>query len=154
MADQAFDASLDLLRRLSPKSIEENLNKIVTIAPSIEEDILDAVDCPLGIKRCKKSGREYLIHNYNRDGDSYRSPWSNEFDPPLDDGVLPSERVRKMEIWANEGFDVYRELYYEGGVSSVYFWNIDDGFAGCVLLKKCMTICPRFCLRNIRLTGG
>jgi len=31
---------------------------------------------------------------------------------------------------------VYRQLYYEGGVSSVYFWNLDDGFAGVVLLKK------------------
>ena len=49
---------------------------------------------------------------------------------------MPSERVRKMEIRANEAFDVYRELYYEGGVSSVYFWNLDDGFAGVVLLKK------------------
>jgi len=41
-----------------------------------------------------------------------------------------------MEIKANEAFDLYRELYYEGGVSSVYFWNLDDGFAGVVLLKK------------------
>jgi len=41
-----------------------------------------------------------------------------------------------MEILANEAFDVYRELYFEGGVSSVYFWDIDEGFAGCVLLKK------------------
>jgi len=49
---------------------------------------------------------------------------------------VPSERVRKMEVRANEAFDVYRELYYEGGVSSVYFWNLDDGFAGVVLLKK------------------
>ena len=47
-----------------------------------------------------------------------------------------SDRVRKMGVRANEGFDLYRELYYEGGVSSVYFWDIDDGFAGCVLLKK------------------
>jgi hypothetical protein len=38
---------------------------------------------------------------------------------------------------ANEAFDIYRDLYYEGGVSSVYFWNLDDGFAGVVLLKKC-----------------
>lgn len=42
-----------------------------------------------------------------------------------------------MEIKANEAFDIYRELYYEGGVSSVYLWNLDDGFAGVVLLKKC-----------------
>jgi capping protein beta len=26
--------------------------------------------------------------------------------------------------------------YYEGGTSSVYLWNLDDGFAGVVLLKK------------------
>jgi capping protein beta len=54
------------------------------------------------------------------------------------EGAVPSERVRKMEIKANEAFDVYRDLYYEGGVSSVYFWNLDDGFAGVVLLKKGM----------------
>lgn len=29
-----------------------------------------------------------------------------------------------------------RSRYYEGGVSSVYFWDLDDGFAGVVLLKK------------------
>lgn len=52
------------------------------------------------------------------------------------EGAVPSERVRAMEVRANEAFDVYRELYYEGGVSSVYFWNLDDGFAGVVLLKK------------------
>lgn len=44
-----------------------------------------------------------------------------------------------MEVGANDAFDVYRDLYYEGGVSSVYFWNLDDGFAGVVLLKKCKT---------------
>lgn len=46
-----------------------------------------------------------------------------------------------MEVKANEAFDVYRELYYEGGVSSVYLWNLDDGFAGVVLLKKCESAC-------------
>ena len=106
------------------------------------------------MRRCKQTGRDYLLCDYNRDGDSYRSPWSNQFDPPLDEGgpggvgagggnegagegAIPGERVRKMEVKANEAFDIYRELYYEGGVSSVYFWNLDDGFAGVVLLKKC-----------------
>ncbi|POR36688.1 F-actin-capping protein subunit beta, partial [Tolypocladium paradoxum] len=55
------------------------------------------------------------------------------------EGAVPSERVRKMEVRANEAFDIYRDLYYEGGVSSVYFWNLDDGFAGVVLLKKSAT---------------
>lgn len=47
-----------------------------------------------------------------------------------------------MEIKANEAFDVYRELYFEGGISSVYLWDMDDGFAGCVLLKKAVTPSP------------
>lgn len=37
---------------------------------------------------------------------------------------------------ANELFDAYREHYYEGGTSSVYLWDLDDGFAGCFLIKK------------------
>jgi F-actin capping protein, beta subunit len=30
----------------------------------------------------------------------------------------------------------YRELYFEGGVSSVYLWDLDSGFAGVILIKK------------------
>lgn len=104
--------------------------------PDLQEDLLSSVDQPLEIRRCPQTNRDYLLCDYNRDGDSYRSPWSNEFDPPLDDGTVPSEKVRKLEVAANEAFDVYRELYYEGGVGSVYFWDLDDGFAGVVLLKK------------------
>lgn len=124
---------------------------MISLAPDLTEDLLSSVDQPLSIKRCRQTGRDYLLCDYNRDGDSYRSPWSNEFDPPLHDALagnnnaaaeqsaatgVPSEKVRRMEIRANEAFDLYRELYYEGGVSSVYFWNLDDGFAGVVLLKK------------------
>lgn len=145
--------SSDLLRRLNPKYTQRNLDYIIRLAPDLTEDLLSSVDQPLVVKRCKQSGRDYLLCDYNRDGDSYRSPWSNQFDPPLDEagpggvgaggndgageGAVPGERVRKMEIKANEAFDIYRELYYEGGVSSVYLWNLDDGFAGVVLLKKC-----------------
>ncbi|KAF8206215.1 F-actin capping protein [Mycena galopus ATCC 62051] len=71
---------------------------------------------------------------------SHRSPWSNEYDPPLDDGTVPTAKLRKLEIAANEAFDTYREMYFEGGASSVYLWDLDDGgFAGVVLLKKTMT---------------
>ncbi|CAG0903595.1 unnamed protein product, partial [Cyprideis torosa] len=65
-----------------------------------------------------------------------RSPWSNTYDPPLEDGTVPSERLRKLEIEANEAFDVYRDSYFEGGISSVYLWDLDHGFAGVVLIKK------------------
>lgn len=65
-----------------------------------------------------------------------RSPWSNTYDPPLEDGSMPSERLRKLEIDANHAFDQYRELYFEGGVSSVYLWDLDHGFAAVILIKK------------------
>ncbi|KAI9371973.1 F-actin-capping protein subunit beta [Aspergillus egyptiacus] len=139
MADAQFDSALDLLRRLNPRDTKQNLQAITSIVPDLTEDLLSSVDQPLEIRRCPKTKRDYLLCDYNRDGDSYRSPWSNEFDPPLDDGTVPSERVRKLEIAANEAFDVYRELYYEGGVGSVYFWDLDDGFAGVILLKKGVT---------------
>ena len=60
----------------------------------------------------------------------FRSPWSNQYEPALDDGAMPSERLRKLEIDANTAFDQYREMYFEGGVSSVYLWDLDHGFAG------------------------
>lgn len=122
--------------------------------PDLTEDLLSSVDQPLDTHRCAKSGRDYLVCDYNRDGDSYRSPWSNEFDPPIDDGTVPSERTRKLEIAANEAFDVYRGLYYEGGVGSTYFWDLDDGFAGVVLLKKGVRIllCRASCKGSITLT--
>jgi hypothetical protein len=65
-----------------------------------------------------------------------RSPWSNEFTPPLVEATYPSLKLRKLELAANEAFDTYRELYFEGGVSSVYLWDLDPGFAGVVLIKK------------------
>ena len=129
----------DLLRRLPPSSTSENLDKICTLTPHLTEDLLSSVDQPLEVRTCKKTGRDFLLCDYNRDGDSWRSPWSNEFEPALEDGedgTKPSERIRKLEVRMGEGIDVYRELYYEGGVSSVYFWDLDDGFAGVVLLKK------------------
>ena len=49
---------------------------------------------------------------------------------------MPSERLRKLEIDANTAFDQYREMYFEGGVSSVYLWDLDHGFAGVILIKK------------------
>lgn len=59
--------------------------------------------------------------------------------------------MRKLEVAANEAFDVYRELYYEGGVGSVYFWDLDDGFAGVVLLKKGKFIIPGYPMLMTRL---
>jgi len=135
MADK-LDCALDLMRRLPPTQIEENLAGLIDIAPDLVEDLLSAVDQPLKIAFDTTAKRDYLLCDYNRDGDSYRSPWSNKYDPPLSDGVVPSAALRKFEIELNEVFDVYREMYFEGGVSSAYCWDVDGGFAAVVLIKK------------------
>ena len=153
-----IESMLDLMRRLPPPRTGENVAALVGICPEDADELLQSVDQPLQVKVDRATGREYLACDYNRDEESYRyvynlprtnldmlihlrSPWSNEYDPPLEDGATPSSRMRKLEIQANEAFDTYRELYYEGGVSSVYLWDPEDpsgagNFAGVVVLKK------------------
>jgi len=136
MTDQQLDCALDLMRRLPPQQIEKNLSDLIDLVPDLCEDLLSSIDQPLKVASDKKVGKDYLLCDYNRDGDSYRSPWTNTYDPPLEDGAMPSERLRKLEVEANAAFDQYRELYFEGGVSSVYLWDLDAGFAGVILIKK------------------
>lgn len=131
-----FDAALDLMRRMPPSQIEDNLAGLIDLVPDLTEHLLSAVDQPLKIAHDHASKRDYLLCDYNRDGDSYRSPWSNAYDPPLSDGAVPSRELRNLEIQANEVFDIYRDLYFEGGVSSVYMWDLDEGFAAVILIKK------------------
>jgi len=136
MADPQLLAALDLMRRMPPSRMETSLEELVDLVPDLTDDLLNSVDQPLQISKDAK-GNQYLLCDYNRDGDSYRSPWTNAYDPPIDDGVLPTNKLRGMEVIANDVFDGYREMYYEGGVSSVYFWDLDDNtFAACVLFKK------------------
>jgi len=113
------------------------LAAISEIYPDIADDLTASIDQPLRVQTCPQTSKDYLLCDYNRDGDSYRSPWSNEYDPPIADGNLPSAKTRRLEISANEAFAIYANLYYEAGtVTSVYFWDVDDGFAGVILLKK------------------
>lgn len=136
MTEKQLDCALDLMRRLPPQQIERNLSDLIDLVPELCEDLLSSIDQPLKIARDKETGKDYLLCDYNRDGDSYRSPWSNTYDPPLDDGAMPSNKLRQLEIEANNAFDQYRDMYFEGGVSSVYLWDLDRGFAGVILIKK------------------
>ena len=131
-----LDCALDLMRRLPPSDIENNLQGLIDLLPDIVEDLLAAIDQPLKVAHDSSQKRDYLLCDYNRDGDSYRSPWSNKYDPPIQDGTLPSDQLREIEVEGNKVFDKYRDMYFGGGVSSVYCWDLDDGFASVVLIKK------------------
>lgn len=136
MATDKISCALSLMRRLPPNKVEQNLSGLLNLAPEDTDELLQRVDQPLEEATCQETGRKFLLCDYNRDGDSYRSPWSNKYQPTLPDGFLPSDSLRALEVEANELFDAYRDLYYEGGTSSVYLWDLDTGFAGCFLIKK------------------
>lgn len=72
----------------------------------------------------------YIIYYY------FSSPYTNEYYPPLEDGVTPPDNLRKLEVEANEIFEKYLHLYYEGGNSNVYVWETSEGTAACVLFRK------------------
>jgi len=135
--DPKLLAALDLMRRMPPSRMERSLEELIDLCPDMMDDLLSTIDQPLQLAK-DSGGNSYLLCDYNRDQDSYRSPWTNTYDPPLDDGVLPSAALRAMESMANDVFEAYREMYYESGsASSVYFWDLEDGnFAACVLFKK------------------
>ena len=68
------------------------------------------------------TGKNFLKHEYNCDGDSYRSPWSNTYFPASPDATFfPSEQLLQLEQKANEVFATYVNLYYDFATSSVYF---------------------------------
>lgn len=71
MADK-LDCALDLMRRLPPAQIEDNLAGLIDLVPELTEELLSAVDQPLKIAYDSHSKRDYLLCDYNRDGDSYR----------------------------------------------------------------------------------
>ena len=73
-----------------------------------------------------------------------RSPWSNAYIPESPGAPTPSSKLRQLEVSLNSAFVTYKEMYFEGGVSSVYLWDLEEqqgrelAFAGVVLLKKSM----------------
>jgi capping protein (actin filament) muscle Z-line, beta len=71
MAD-LVDSMLDLMRRLPPTRVEENVAALVGICPDYADDLLGSVDQPLQLRTDRATGREYLACDYNRDGESYR----------------------------------------------------------------------------------
>mmetsp|Transcript_58132 Transcript_58132/g.127421 ORF Transcript_58132/g.127421 Transcript_58132/m.127421 type:complete len:280 (+) Transcript_58132:47-886(+) len=131
-------SAINLMRRLPPQDTEKNLHGLCALLPDQQEELFQRVDQPLKVSIDPTCNMGYIECDYNRDGDSFRSPWSNQFFPPLegDEGFMPSGPLRELEDKFNTVFDAYRNLYYEGGVGSVYLWDLDTGFAGAFMIRK------------------
>jgi len=140
MTDERLTSALNLMRRMPPANVENSLAGLIELAPDLTDELLNHIDQPLKIKKDDSAGKHFILCDYNRDGDSYRSPWTNKYYPSMPDGFVPSDRLRKMEVEANNLFDVYRKQYFEGGYSSVYFFDTDEksstAFGACFLIHK------------------
>jgi len=141
MSQEDIKHCLNILRRSPPSDVDNNLERLIALRGDLDEELCQRVDTPLELEQDEKTGQSFILCDYNRDGDSYRSPWSNEYFPAIeeDDGFKPSATLRKLEIEANKVFDVYRHQYFEGGVSSVYMWDLDESvgsFAACFCIQK------------------
>lgn len=140
MSDEKLNSALNLMRRMPPSSTENSLAGLLELAPDLTDELLTHVDQPLKICADDIEGKNYVLCDYNRDGDSYRSPWSNTYFPKMDDGFLPNDKLREQEVLANKLFDIYRRQYFSGGTSSAYFFETDEksseSFGACFLVHK------------------
>ncbi|EGR29792.1 hypothetical protein IMG5_148740 [Ichthyophthirius multifiliis] len=136
MEQNKIATALSLLRKLPPSKIHYNTNALSNLMPDEADELLQKVDKPLEIGVCSQTNLQYIKSEFNRDGDSFRSPHSNQYDPPIDDAVYPSNDVRQLEEKANTLFQEYMKLYYQGGICNIYFWDKENGGFACAFLMK------------------
>lgn len=67
-----LEAALDLLRRLPPQQIEQNLEVITKLLPDETPRLLKMVDVPSNVMLCPSSQREFLLCDHNRHDMAYR----------------------------------------------------------------------------------
>lgn len=85
-------ASMNLMRRLPPDSVTKNLGAVCALIENedTQENIQVKTDQPCEQFEDTDIGQDFLGCEYNKDGDSYRSPWSNKYYPPIEDpGYTP-----------------------------------------------------------------
>ncbi|KAI7755741.1 hypothetical protein M8C21_019546 [Ambrosia artemisiifolia] len=141
-----MEAAMGLMRRMPPKHTETALSALLSLLPDHSSDLLSQIDQPLQVLCDVDNAKEFILCEYNRDADSYRSPWSNKYHPPLEEGIYPSAELRKLEIEANEIFTVYhgskyahgkRGYLHEGGWEAIHVIQVGPEVQG--MAHYCLT---------------
>jgi F-actin capping protein, beta subunit len=141
LAPQSIESHLLTLLKMLPFVVQSKLSSIgadataavATTTPSannaivldLSQELLNLVDTPLKVLIDEESSQkeEFLISEFNRDGDAYRSPFSDCYILPgtstmpataasdSDDAFHPVGILRTLEISLNEAISIYREMY-------------------------------------------
>jgi hypothetical protein len=74
-----------------------------------------------------------------------RSPLSNNYFPPLEDGKFIMPQLRELEVKFNKIFSVYAKHYYSpSAISSVYITELgekfEEGFLVIILIKNSLIL--------------
>ncbi|XWS15330.1 hypothetical protein CRYUN_Cryun35bG0086600 [Craigia yunnanensis] len=133
-----MEAAMGLMRRMPPRYSETTLSALLSLLPRRSSDLVSQVDLPLQVLCDMDNGKEFILCEYNRDADSYRSPWSNKYHPPLEDAPYPSSELRKLEIEANNIFAIYCDQPN----------SIKLDFYAIILCNICFIIVRFLCLTN------
>ncbi|SBS84421.1 F-actin-capping protein subunit beta, putative [Plasmodium ovale] len=139
MEEAKVEAALDICNILPAHLFEETIKILSKIDQDLTNKILVNKEGPIKIKFDSEEKKYFLGNMFNKEKDSYRSPYTNMYYPDhLPHSYIPSEPLRSLEILYNEIFDRYRKAYYINGLSSVYLWPnpVEDGFVACFLIKK------------------
>lgn len=132
------------LNQILPVSqIDSNIDAISTVIYENDDllnEFLQKVDNRTQISNDDPKG-EFIKCEQNRDGDSYRSPISNQYFPPTDDAKYPSKPLRDLEEKLNKMFHQYAKAYYSSTAHvSCYCWDlgeqVSEGFGAAVLIKN------------------
>ncbi len=137
---------LHLYKLLCPKNSENNFNVISELIYEDDENLsifTQKAEVPSTICRDDPRGA-FLCCEFNRDGDSYRSPISNTYFPVPEDAndlkQLP-EKLRNLELKFNKIFQSYIKAYYSfEAICSVYLdtsdENLENGFLVNIRIKN------------------
>lgn len=137
-----FEIACKIGKILPTNKISTYLNDVVSdfVPMETKKELKKVLPSPLSINKSDTIGA-FINSEFNHDGDSYRSPWSNEYFPTSEGHKLLPNELRELEVQLNTLMKLYTKLYYgPTAVSSVFIWeqgdSISSGFNCAVLFKN------------------
>jgi capping protein beta len=116
-------SGLNIAARLPPGEVDNVKEALSNIAPALKKFIHSRLDGRLQTLTDETTGKLFIASDFNRNGKSYRSPWSNEYIPSSErseSSYYPPPGLRRIEATLNELMLSYCNLYYDNGVGSCY----------------------------------
>ena len=139
-----FKESLNNLIRIFPPDklplLKEKILSLDNEKNDLIKDVFKNVPILLKVNNSDPLG-PFIECDINKDGDSYRSPWSNQYFPNIESNKFLPNELRQLEEKLNTFIKLYTKFYYgESAISSVYFKlqdnSIPNGFFCYTLIKN------------------